>query len=125
VRTYYDLEDYHWKAIKAARLKKGKKVWVGITNNYRFGPREAIIDGFDIHIEGEIEVDVKLKAKEPYDWNANPREYDAIPSTVFMYQVYNTKDEAVDFLKTWIKNKIKRFNSSISYYEGELKRLTV
>jgi hypothetical protein len=125
VRTYYDLEDYHWDMIKDKGLKKDKKVWVAITTSYKFGPQEAIITGFDIHFEGEIEIEVKLKAEEPYDWDANPKEYDAIPSTVFMYQVHDTKEQTVAFLRTWIRNKIRRFNETIKYYENQLDNLTV
>jgi hypothetical protein len=125
VRTYYDLEDYHWDMIKDKGLEKDKKVWVAITTNYRFGPQEAIVDGFDIHFEGEIEVEVKLKVEEPYDWDANPKDYDSIPFTVFMYQVYDTKEQAVTFLRTWIRNKIRRFNETIKYYENQLDNLTV
>jgi len=125
MRTYYDLEDYHWKMIEKAGLKKDKKVWVAATRYGDIGVTRAIVDNFDIHIEGEIEVGVKLKLDEPRDWDANPRDYDMLPSTVFMYQVYHTKEEALKFLRKSIRGKIKELSRSIRYYMKELENLTV
>jgi hypothetical protein len=125
VRTYHKLENYHWEEIKDAGLEKDKKVWVGIINSWRRGVVEGIVDSFDIHFEGEIEVNVQLKKESSNEWDANPKEYDLMSTKVFKFQVYDTKEQAEAFLRTYFRNTITRLNESVKHYTKELDKLTV
>ena len=123
MRTYYKLEDYHWEMIKERGLEKGTKVWVAKIRSYELEVQEAIVEGFDIHIEGEVEVRVRFKEKPRNEWNVNPPEYEMLPQTVFMFQVYHKKEQALTFLKKHIDSTITRLNDSINYYKKELQKL--
>ena len=109
MRTYYKLEDYHWKTIEERGLSKGSGVWVA-RGSYDYDVAKGTITEFDIHFEGEIEVRVKFGD-------------DIIGRTFYLFQIHDTENGAWNALEAMIGRSRKRAQSTVDYHRGILKEI--
>lgn len=109
MRTYYELEDWHWDMIKKAGFKKGMKVWVA-RDDYYYDVAEGTIKEFDVHIEGEVEIRVAIP--------------DNIASSrFFMFQVKKTEEEAWDVLEKIAQTRVEAAESKLKYRKNNQKEI--
>ena len=133
MQTYYKLEDYHWDKIKKKNFIKGKKVWFVDMGSYDKVINEGIITGHSMHIEGYIELQLRVTKKyDKYapdhiwvDDESKRKEIDSYSyiKNAFMDNCFSTKEETIERAKSLIKLKIRRLESDKEDQEKILKEL--
>ena len=109
MRTYYKLEDYHWKTIKERGLSKGTKVWVA-RGRYDYDVAKGTITDFGIHFEGEIEVRVKFGD-------------DITGRTFYLFQIHDTENGAWNALEAITQRNREHAQGTVDYHRGILKEI--
>lgn len=133
-RTYYELEDWHWKHIKERGMEKDVKVWFidldGFDEEY---VKQGTIIGHDVHIEG----DVMLRVEWEYtrDWHVHESIWvtdedkrsgttvETSNKLVYMGWCFHTKVEAIECAKRVLKTKISNLGSEIKYLRKKLAKV--
>jgi len=130
LRTYYKLEDYHYKQIKEEGFEKGQKVWFFSKSDYKV--KQGVIIGFGIHLLGDIEISVQTEevCERTYPenvWGLPDKTETYIiehTETAYLYHsIFHTEEETRKALKENIKNKIEHLEYEINYLEESLDRL--
>jgi hypothetical protein len=133
VRTYYELEDWHWDMINDRGMVKGKKVWFADIDDSDKMVNEGIITGHDVHIEGDVELKIKVVKEYDYSvpdniWVEDETKRKSVEryeytKTVFMDNCFDTREEAVERGIFLLVTRIKVLESRVEYEEIKLNEL--
>jgi len=124
MRTYYELENYHYEEIKNAGYKIGSEVY--FQEKYDDDIYKGIISKFNITIDGEIEFQIdyeEIIKSDENEWDTVKERSFRRWTTIPMYLVSHNKKDCI--IKN-IKDKISRLKYTISkakYYLGEIEKL--
>lgn len=128
MRTYYELEDYHWDMINEKGFIKGSIVWFADLHSHNEIIETGVVIGHDIHIEGDIELKVEItKEYKKYPdeiWDTSDKvDTYTYTKTVFMDDCFFNKEDAIVDGKTRLKSRIKTLGDRIKYERKKLKEL--
>ena len=108
MRTYDKLESYHYKEIKAAGFKKGATVW--FCDTFLDEIEQGKIKSFDIHFEGQILFDIKVKGR-------------LTSTSIPMYRVAKSEQGVKDLMVQIYERQIYAEKRSIKYLRKLIKNL--
>ena len=126
MRTYYELEDYHYEEIKAAGFKKGGEVYCLDFLDHKIV--KGIITKFDISIDGCLKFTItyeethKPKKDKGFWYTSDPQPWtEKHTVSRWMNHVAHSKDELKKILKIFTKQKIEVHESTIEYEKQRIK----
>jgi hypothetical protein len=130
-RTYYQLENYHWKRINDEGKTKGVKVWFpdldGFDEDY---VKEGTIIEHDIHLEGEVMVRVEWEYTRNFHiadhiWVTDEKDRSGETThtsnkLIFMDWTFFNKVEAIECARRILNRKIGNHEEKIKYLKKKL-----
>jgi len=131
MRTYSELQSWHYKQIEDSGFKIGDKIWF---ENYLGSIIEGVIKEFKLHWSGEDMIMVRVLYDDNYEitdppnvWDVNGQNINKHKSSdeddIYINSIASTKEQLCNNIIVQTKKKIGSLKSEIEYYENKIKEI--
>jgi hypothetical protein len=123
MRTYDELEDYHYDEIKKAGYSIGSNVY--FKDPLKEIIRKGKIEKFDITLNGEIlfKIDYEEEVENHDEWDTKEKRTYKTFTTIYMFLAGHTKEEVIRKNTNLYIQEINQFISGIEYRLNRIEKL--